>query len=89
MSYGMHYQKYREYQEMQKRRRDGLRWDKGSIFLLTSALSLLILAFVFYDRPITNNNQIISYLRVSHLDLPMTPQRVWSALQKARSRSAT
>ena len=63
MSYGMHYQKYREYQEMQKRRRDGLRWDKGSIVLLTSALSLVILAFVFYDHPITNNNQIISYLR--------------------------
>ena len=59
----MHYQKYREYQEMQKRRREGLRWDKGSTLLLSAALSLLLFAFVVYDRPITNNTQILSFLR--------------------------
>ena len=48
---------------MQQRRRDGLRWDRPSIILLTSGLALLLFAFVFYDRPITDNNQIITYLR--------------------------
>ena len=62
MSYDMHYRKYQEYQAMQMRRRDGLRWDKGSTFLLSGALSLLFFAFAFYDRPITNNTQIFSYL---------------------------
>ena len=59
----MHYQKYREYQDTQMRRRDALHWGKGSSLLLLSALSLLFLAFVYYDRPITNNDQIFSYLR--------------------------
>ncbi len=62
MSYDMHCRKYREYQAMQMRRRDGLRWDKGNTFLLSGALSLLLFAFVFYDRPITNNTKIFSYL---------------------------
>jgi hypothetical protein len=48
---------------MQMRRRDGLRWDNGSTFLLSGGLSLLFFAFVFYDRPITNNTQIFTYLR--------------------------
>ena len=48
---------------MQMRRRDGLHWDKGSTFLLSGALLLLLFAFVFYDRPLTNNPQIFSYLR--------------------------
>jgi hypothetical protein len=59
----MNYEKYIEYQATQKRRRDGLRWDKGSTILLTSALTLLLFAFVFYDRPITDNNQLFSYFR--------------------------
>ena len=63
MTYDMHCRKYREYQAMQMRRRDGLRWDKGSALLLSGGLSLLVFAFVFYDRPITNNTQVFSYLR--------------------------
>jgi len=63
MSHDMHVVKYREYQAMQNRRRDGLRWDKGSTILLSAGLSLLFFAFVFYDRPITNNTTVFSYLR--------------------------
>ena len=63
MSNDMHVLKYREYQAMQIRRRDGLRWDKASTLLLSAGLSLLFFAFVFYDRPITNNTQVLSYLR--------------------------
>ena len=63
MSYDKHVLKYREYQAMQIWRRDGLRWDKGSTVLLSAGLSLLFFAFVFYDRPITNNTQVLSYLR--------------------------
>ena len=59
----MSYRKYREFQAMQMRRRDGLHWDKGSTFLLSGALLLLLFAFVFYDRALTNNPQIFSYLR--------------------------
>ena len=59
----MHVLKYRDYQAMQIRRRDGLRWDKGSTLLLSAGLSLLFFAFVFYDRPLTNNTQVLSYLR--------------------------
>ena len=59
----MNYKNHSDYQAMQKRRRDGLRWDKGSTILLTSALALLLFAFAFYDRPITDNNHIFSYLR--------------------------
>ena len=63
MSYDMHCRKYREYQAMQLQRSDGLRWDKGKTLLLSGSLSLLLFAFVFYDRPITTNTQIFSYLR--------------------------
>ena len=63
MNYATPHKKYREYQEMQKRRREGLRRNTGSTVLLSSALCALLFAFVFYDRPITNNNQIFSYLR--------------------------
>ena len=48
---------------MQVRRRDALHWGTGNTFLLSGALSLLFIAFVFYDQPITNNAQIFSYLR--------------------------
>ena len=61
----MNYREYREYQERQIRRRDGLRWDKGSTFLLSGSVLLVLFAFVFYDRPITNNDQVFSYLRPS------------------------
>ncbi len=57
MSYDIHCRKYREYQAMQVRRGDALRWGSGSTFLLSGALSLLFIAFVFYDQPITNNAQ--------------------------------
>ena len=63
MSDAINDNKHTDYQAMQKRRRDGLRWDKGSTILLTSALSLLLFAFAFYDRPITDNSQILSFLR--------------------------
>ena len=63
MSNDMHVLKYRDYQAMQIRRRDGLRWDKGSTLLLSAGLSLLFFACVFYDRPLTNNTQVLSYLR--------------------------
>ncbi len=59
----MSFRKYQEFQAMQRRRRDGLRWDKGSTVLLSGALSLLLFAFIFYDRPITNNPQVFAYLR--------------------------
>ena len=68
----MGYRKYLEFQAMQMRRRDGLRWDKGSTFLLSGALLLLLFAFVFYDRALTNNPQVFSYLRslTASLDSP-------------------
>jgi hypothetical protein len=49
----------------QKRRRDALRslWSKESLVLLTAALTAVLLAFAFYDYPIINDTQIISYLR--------------------------
>jgi len=65
MSYDTHCWKYREYQVMQIRRRDGLRWDKRNTFLLSGALSLLLFAFVFYDRPITNNTSYLSGITAS------------------------
>jgi len=68
----MGYRKYLEFQAMQMRRRDGLHWDKGSTFLLSGALLLLLFAFVFYDRPLINNPQIFAYLRglTASLDSP-------------------
>jgi hypothetical protein len=63
MNSGTPHEKYRAYEEMQKRRREGLRWNTGSTILLSSALCALFFAFAFYDRPITDNNQIFSYLR--------------------------
>jgi hypothetical protein len=53
---------------MQMRRRDGLRWDIGNTLLLSGALSLLLFAFVFYDRPITNNTKISAHDHIIDLD---------------------
>ena len=61
MSDDMHVLKYRD-TERCRSGRDGLRWDKASTLLLSAGLSLLFFAFVFYDRPITNNTQVLSYL---------------------------
>jgi hypothetical protein len=63
MNEDMRSRTYQDYRAMQKRRRDGLYWDKGSSILLTSALTLLLFAFVFYDFPIIDNNQLFSYFR--------------------------
>jgi hypothetical protein len=50
---------------MDERRASNLRAMKSpaSIALLVASLCLLLLSFVFYDRPMTDNNQILSFLR--------------------------
>ncbi len=50
---------------MHERRQASLRAMKSpaSFLLLAASISAVLFAFVFYDHPITNNNQIFSYLR--------------------------
>jgi hypothetical protein len=50
---------------IRQRRREALRalWSRGSLVLLSVALAAVVVAFVFYDVPITDNTQIISSLR--------------------------
>ena len=50
---------------IRQRRRDALRslWSRGSLVLLSVALATVAVAFVFYDVPLTDNNQILSALR--------------------------
>ncbi len=49
---------------MHERRQASLRAMKSpaSFFLLAASISAVLFASVFYDHPITNNNQILSYL---------------------------
>jgi hypothetical protein len=50
---------------LEKRREENLRAMKSpaSIALAAIAAVALISAFVFYDHPITHNDQLLSYLR--------------------------
>ena len=50
---------------MHERRQANLRAMKSpaSFLLLAASISAVLFVFVFHDHPITNNNQIISYLR--------------------------
>ena len=50
---------------IRQRRREALRslWSRGSLVLLSIALAAVVVAFVFYDVPITDNTQILSDLR--------------------------
>jgi hypothetical protein len=50
---------------LQKRREENLQAMKSpaSIVLAAVGAGALICATVFYDRPITDNNQLFSYLR--------------------------
>ena len=50
---------------IRQRRREALRalWSRGSVVLLSVSLAAVVVAFVFYDVPITDNTQIISSLR--------------------------
>jgi hypothetical protein len=50
---------------IRQRRREALRslWSRGSLVLLSVALTAVAVAFVFYDVPITDNTQILSDLR--------------------------
>jgi len=50
---------------IRQRRREALSslWSRGSLVLLSVALTAVAVAFVFYDVPITDNTQILSDLR--------------------------
>ena len=50
---------------IRQRRREAMRalWSQGSLVLLSVSLAAVVVAFVFYDVPITDNTQIISSLR--------------------------
>ena len=54
-----------DHKGQRKRRRDALNslWSRGSLILVSAALSAVLLAFVFYDRPIVSDTQLISYFR--------------------------
>jgi len=57
---------------IRQRRREALRslWSRGSLVLLSVALTAVAVAFVFYDVPITDNAQIFSDLR-NAMSLPI------------------
>ena len=50
---------------LQQRRKENLQAMKSPASIVLAALGAvaLICATVFYDRPLTNNNQLYSYLR--------------------------
>ena len=50
---------------LEKRREENLQAMKSPASIVLAALGAvaLICATVFYDRPLTNNNQLFSYLR--------------------------
>jgi len=52
---------------IRQRRREALRslWSRGSLVLLSVALTAVAVAFVFYDVPITDNTQILADLRAA------------------------